>query len=291
VFGAVEPGSSEPDRRQFALNYARLLAASAVAQRQHLDKNPAVANQIQAQMNLVRMQVLSRALYQEMELKAQSVTQDEIQKYYAEHQPNFEQGNLRRILIPSTAMTSAGQLLDAAAVKAKAEELRSRAAAGEDFDQLQQAAYKDLEIRANLPATKLTMVRRTSLPPDEAKAFDSQPGEVSPVFESASYFAILKLESKQSVSIDAAQTEIKAMLQHERMEQQLQSSAKSVIGQFNLTYFDMPTAPDLFPPPGAAQISPTQERQAAGARSRMSSRNRAAMRPPGGFTAPPASPR
>ena len=281
VLDVIEPGSSEEDRRQFALNYARLLAASAVAQRQHLDKNPAVANQIQAQMKFTRMQVLSQALYQQMESNSQNVSQDEIQKYYMEHQANFEQGDVRRILIPITATTSTGQLLDVAAVAAKAEELRRRAAAGEDFDQLQQQAYKDLDVRANLPATKLTMVRRTSLSPDEAKVFDSQPGEVSPVMESAGYLAVLKLESKQSAPIEGAQTEIKAMLQRERMEQQIQSSAKIVKGQFNLTYFDMSAAPELFVPPGAAQTSPPQGRPAAGTRSRMSARNRVTMRPRG----------
>lgn len=286
VFTASGLEISKTDSRQFAINYARLLAASAVAQSQHLDKDPAVADQIQAQMKMVRMQVLSRALYQQMELKSQNVSQDEIQKYYKQHQANFEQGNLRRILIPTTATTSAGQLLDAAAVKAKAEELRTRAAAGEDFDQLQQQAYKDLDIRANLPATKLSMVRRTSLPPNEATVLDLQPGEVSPVVELAGALVILKLESKQSLSVETAQAEIKALLQHERMEQQLQSSAKSVQGEFNLAYFNMPTAPDLFPPPEAAQPSPAQGQQVAGARSRMSARNRLPMRPRSGLALP-----
>lgn len=255
LIDALAPGTPQAARRQFAINYARLLAASGVAQRQHLEKNPAVANALQAQMKLVRMQVLANTLYHQIEEQADNVAASEIQKYYADHLANFDQGEVRRLSISKSAPTTSGQHLDAMAVKAEADELRSRAAAGEDFDQLQQQALKDLGITAAMPPTKLNMVRRTSLPPDEAKVFDLKPGEVSPVLDSPGALVILKLQSKQSMPAEAAQPEIKSILKRERLQQELQNATKSVKAQFNLTYLDMPSAPELFPPLGLTQPS------------------------------------
>ena len=153
----------------------------------------------------------------------------------------------------SIARTS-GQPLDASAIKAKADELRERAAAGEDFDQLQREAYKDLGINVTPPPTKLNMVRRTSLPQDEAKVFDFNVGELSPVLESGGALVILKLESKQSIPIESAGPEIKSILQRDRLQHELQSATNNVKAQFNLKYWTCPRRRSYF----RRQESPSQ---------------------------------
>lgn len=255
LMGALWLDTSPAARRQFAINYARLLAASTVAQGQHLEKDPAVMEKLQAQLTLVRMQVLANALYHRIEEQAENVPTAEIQKYYTEHLASFEQGVVRRLSIPRSAQTTSGQVLEASVVKAKAEELRARAAAGEDFDQLQQAAYKDLGIKPVLAPTKMNMVRRTNLPPDEARVFDLKPGDVSQVLESTGALVILKLESKQAVPMENASSEIKSLLQRAFLHEQFQRATKDVKAQFNLEYLDMPSAPELFPTPVLGQES------------------------------------
>ena len=253
LIDVLAPETPPDARRQFAISYARLLAASEVAQRHHLEKEPEVSKELQAQLKLVRMQVLARTLYRRIEEQAANVPASEIQKYYADHQANFDEGEVVRLTIPKAAPTESGQPLDASAVKATADALRARAAAGEDFDQLQQAAYKELGLKALPSATKLDKVRRTRLAPDEAKVFDLKAGEVSEVMESPGAFVILKLDSKQSIPIETAGSEIKSILRQGRLEHEMHSAAKNVKAQFNLTYLDMPAAPELFVAPAPAR--------------------------------------
>ena len=253
LIDVLAPETPPDARRQFAISYARLLAASEVAQRHHLEKEPEVSKELQAQLKLVRMQVLARTLYRRIEEQAANVPASEIQKYYADHQANFAEGEVVRLTIPKAAPTESGQPLDASAVKATADALRARAAAGEDFDQLQQAAYKELGLKALPSATKLDKVRRTRLAPDEAKVFDLKAGEVSEVMESPGAFVILKLDSKQSIPIETAGSEIKSILRQGRLEHEMQSAAKNVKAQFNLTYLEMPAAPELFVAPAPAR--------------------------------------
>jgi hypothetical protein len=273
IIDLLAPGTPQDARPQFAIKYARLLAASGVARREHLEKDPVVVNELEAQLKLVRMQVLANTLYHQMQEQAENVPMSEIQKYYAEHQANFDQGEVWRLYVPRTVAATSGQPLDASAIKAKADELRERAAAGEDFDQLQREAYKNMGINVAPPLTKLNVVRRTSLPQDEAKVFDLNVGELSPVLESQGALVILKLGSKQSIPVESAGPEIKSILQRDRLQQELQSATNNVKAQFNLQYLDMPSAPELFPPTALAQPG-AKSGTASNLRSRMRSRRR-----------------
>src|SRR6202008_3096859 len=108
----------------------------------------------------------------------------------------FERGELRRLFVPKQNAAAGSQSLDVSILKTKAEELRTRAAAGEDFDKLQQAAYEDLGIKAADSTKKLNMVRRMNLSAEEGKVFDLDPGQVTQVLDSPSAFVVLKLASK-----------------------------------------------------------------------------------------------
>jgi len=245
----LEPNASPAARRQFAINYARLAAASAAANRRHLERDPAVAKQLQMQQKLVYMQVLANTLYREIEVEAKSVPISEIEKYYSGHQADFERGEVRRLLVPKQGVTASTQSFDASILKTKAEELRARAAAGEDFDKLQQAAYEDLGIKAAISTTKLSMARRTSLPVGEDTVFNLDPGQVTQVLDSPSAFVVLKLESKKILSLEDAKLEIVPFLQRERAKQVIRDATESEKAEFNLQYFGLLSVPDLFPPP------------------------------------------
>jgi hypothetical protein len=253
----LEPDAPATANRQFSINYARLLAASDLAEQQHLDRNPEVARELQVQLKLARMQVLADSLLREIRKQTEAIPGSEIQKYYADHRDSFEQAELRRVFLPKSSPDS-GEPLDIGALKSKAEELQARAVTGEDFDQLQQDAYKDLGIKATLPPTKLGVLPRSKFSPDDGKlVFEMQPGGISPLLESEDAILILKLEAKKTISIEDARTEIETLLMHDRLDQELRDATKSVKAQFNLKYLDLPTAPELFPPsilsPGAVK--------------------------------------
>jgi len=278
MINLLTPGASQAVRRQFVINYARVLAASEVAQDKHLEKDPEVARQLEAQLKITRMEVLAHSLYQQLAKDAENAPESEIQKYYDNHLSSFDEGEVLRLSVPRTAPTTDGRLLDESGVKAKAEELRARAAAGDDFAQLQHDAYVDLGISAIGPPTKLNRVRRSNLPPEEAKVFDLNPGEVSPVLESLGALVVLKLVSKQSVPEATLEPEIKSLLRKARMQEELDSATKTVKAQFNLTYLDMTSAPELFVPPAEAQQSASSG-EVSGQRSQMMNRRGPASDP------------
>jgi hypothetical protein len=285
----LTPGATETGRRQFAIIYARLLAATATAEQQRLEEDPGVAKELQAKLNFVRLQVLANALYRKFEEQAGEVSPTEIEKYYAEHSTVFEEGEVERITIPKTAPAAHGAPFDAMTVKAKAEEVQARAKAGGDFLQLQESVYRELGITAPTAPSKREKIRPSQLPPVEARVFDLQPGEVSPVEESPDAFIILKLVSKQTVPLASVQAEIKSILQQQRLQGKLQTASESVKGQFNLGYLGVPTPPELFPVPGAAQASSPGLGRASDARQRtMVGRRRAAT--PAGVTGTAALP-
>ena len=127
IIDLLAPGTPQDGRPQFAIKYARLLAASGVARREHLEKNPGVADELEAQLKLARMQVLANTLYHQMQEQAENVPASEIQKYYMDHRTNFDQGEVWRLYVPRSIAGTSGQPLDASAIKAKADELRERA--------------------------------------------------------------------------------------------------------------------------------------------------------------------
>lgn len=261
VINLVEPNASPAARRQFAVNYARLVTASEAAKRRHLETDPAVAKQILIQQKLVSMQVLANTFYRQIEAEASNVPNSEIEKYYSGHQVDFERGEVRRLVVPKQLSTAGTLTLDASNLKTKAEELRTRAAAGEDFDKLQQAAYEDLGIKSTISTTKLSMARRTSLPVGENIVFDLDPGQVTQVLDTPNAFVILKLETKKMLSPEEAAPEIVPFLQRERAKQVIRSAADSGKAQFDLQYFGLSSAPELFPPPQVTGLAGERGKQ------------------------------
>jgi hypothetical protein len=145
--------------------------------------------------------------------------------------------------------------------------MRERVAAGEDIEQLQQEAYKDLGIRSSAPSTKVPPARRSNLSREEQHVFDLKAEETSPVLESTTEFVILKLVSKQEIPLDSVRQEIVSVLQPERMQQELQNASKGIDAEFNLKYLELASTPELFLPP-----LPTRAGMHPGAKSDIRSR-------------------
>lgn len=245
------PGATPEQRSGFALNYIRLLAASQVALEKRLDHDPVVAKEVEARTQFTRMQVMAGSLYHRVEALAEDVKDSEIQSYYSGNQGNFLQGEVQRILLPKAV--AGGAPVDLAKLKGKAEELRARAAKGEDFDQLQHEAYLALNPNGSVPPTKLATVHRTSLPSAERSVFDLRPGEVTPVVDTQGALEILKLVSAKPVPLETVREEIKIALTNGHLLLLMKDATQDVTANFNLAYLELPKAPELFLPPSLHQ--------------------------------------
>ncbi len=237
------PDATPDQRHQFALNYVRMVAASSVALGKHLDHDPAVAKEMDARLQFTRMQVMASSLYHRVEKLAEDVQELELSSYYAEHSANYTQGEIQRIVLLKA--NSAGSPVDLVMLKSKAEELRARAAKGEDFEALQKEAAA-LNSGTSPSWAKMAMVRRAGLPPVEGVVFDVKPGEVTQVVDAPGAFEVLKLVSLKPVPLDSVRAEIKTALTNGHLQLIMKDATKDVTANFNLAYLSLPSAPELF---------------------------------------------
>jgi hypothetical protein len=242
----LAPGSSPASHPQVAIKYVRMLAAAKLADERKLEDNPVVAAELQKKAGPARAAVLAKAFYLQLEQAAANPTDSELRQYYAEHSSQFEEGEVWKLSLPISGYSKTGVRLNGVIMKTEADSLRNRAVLGYDFDQLQAQAYSDLGIQQPLPPTRLTMARRNSMPEDQAQVFDLQPGEITPVIESYTKLAILKLVSKRIAPFESVLPEIKVDLKQKRLTQELENASKSVTADFNLQYLGMPAQPALF---------------------------------------------
>jgi|SRR3974390_387347 len=267
IVALVAPMAPETLRPQVAIKYVRTLAAAKLADDRRLGNNPTVAAELEKQTQLGRMQVLAKAFYRQMEEHAENPTIAELQQYYAEHKSEFEEGEVWRLSIPKSVFSSKGGRLDPAMVKAELDSLRTRAALGYDFDQLQVQAYTDLDIKQTPPPTRLTIARRSSMPSDQAEVFDLQPGEITPVIDSYTNLVILKLVSKRTAPFDSVTPEIRSGLKPALLKREIQSASENVSAEFNLQYLGVSAQPELFSLSGNA-LAVSDARTSAHARNR-----------------------
>jgi hypothetical protein len=264
----LAPNITPQMKKQLASILPRLMAMADDAKKQGLDKTP----QYKERVKFRTMQVLAEALQQKIQEEAAKVPDADIEKYYKEHPDNFEQYDLDRIFVPRTKqeadlknepgknekLTEDEQKAKEAAEKAKEEEgqqamtkladdLRARAAAGEDFIKLQKEAFEAAGMKIESPTVNLPSIRRTGLSPAHAAAFDLKPGEVSQVISDAGGHYIYKLNSKTETPLDQAKGEIRSRLQNERTRESMDKLNSSFKVETNEAYFG-PGGPGAVPP-------------------------------------------
>jgi hypothetical protein len=262
LMNILEPSAPIPVRRQLALNYSRLAAAAAAAEDSQLSKDPAIVKRIEVQQKLVRMQVLANALFAQVEAHATALSPEEINKYYADHQADFVRGDVLRLTVPKT-ISAETKPDDVVALRTLAESYRTRAAAGENIDHLQQELFDNLGVKMKLPPTRINMPRPSNLSLAERPVFELQPGGVTQLIETASAFTFLKLDSKQPIPLDIAKPEIVAILQHDSTQEATRKATAAADPQFNLKYFGLATAPEILPPPQIAALASSQTSQSS----------------------------
>jgi parvulin-like peptidyl-prolyl isomerase len=128
------------------------------------------------------------------------------------------------------------------AMKKEAELIRARAAAGEDFDKLQQEVYTFAGLKLSPPSTKMMKVRQTSLPNDASAVFDLKTGEVSQVIAGPTGYLIYKVEGKDTIPFEKARPEIMAVLSKQRIQDLRQAILQSATTVLNDAYFPEPAA-------------------------------------------------
>lgn len=244
LVNTVAPTIAPAARKQLATQYGMALVMVHKAHQMGLDQGP----KFQELMRVARIGVLTKELSQSLQDEAGHVTDKEIETYYHNNDTAFQEVELQRIFIPRSKQLAEAKdkpADDAAkkqeqesedAMKKLAEALRARAAAGEDFEKLQDEAIAASELKGK-PPTKLGKVRRTSLPPDQAQIFNLKPGETSQLISTPNGYLVYKVGEKDTLPLDKVRDEISSTLRSQRMQDALQTIQQSATPELNEKYF------------------------------------------------------
>ena len=264
VLDAVQPNMPKPAQKQFAERYVAALMLADKAHELGLDHGP----EFDELMQIQRLQLLARLAMESEQKNAVKVTDADIEGFYQQHSGDFKTVSYDRIYVPKQKQDDTIKPNDPDAqkkrsaseqeMKAEADKLRARAAAGGDFAKLQQEAYDFAGLKLKATNTHVDKVSKRALPPSDASIFDLKKGEVSQVLNDPQGFMIYKVDEVQEQPLADVRDEISRALQQQKAQQFYQSVQKSAAAaNYDNAYFVTPAAPSLRnpgesgPPPAA----------------------------------------
>jgi hypothetical protein len=231
---ALDPKMPESNRLALATEYVRLLAMAGEAERMNLDKTP----EFKMLEDFTRLQLLERQLVRKLTQDTQ-VSDAEVAEAFQRNQKEYEEGVVRRIVLPKTSTAVASAQFE------EAEKIRQRAIAGEDLEQLQREIWSR-NGHGPVPATRMGPLRRSALPSGAQEVFDLKTGSFAPLIDDRDAYYIYKLESKTLPSLESVAPAIRGALTSEHLQARMRSLRDKVSISVNEDYFGaLPKTDDL----------------------------------------------
>lgn len=235
-------------KKQFASQYGMLRGLAKLAEKEKIDQSSSFKNQL----DFVRMELLARLAFNEVTKGTQFVPDEEIKKYYKEHEGEFQQAKVRGIFISLTPPSKPGEKKEGQKDEAKKEEsktrthveamelalkLRQKILAGADFAAVAKESSDDASTAVK--GGDFGTVRRGQLPPNIEKAvFSLKPKEVSePVQEARGYYLFL-VDEARTTTLDEATPQIRGQLQQQKLVTALDKVKAEYPVKFNDDYFE-----------------------------------------------------
>jgi len=233
-------------RRSLGDEYVLMLVLSQDALRHHLDSTPA----FHQMLALRRRQLLATTAYQEI-VRQSVVTPEEISKYFAAHQSEFEEAQIYQVVIrkkPEEAKEGTPGLT-AEEAKTRAEEIRKALSSGDDIKKVAEKYQVPNFVRVD---DEPSAIRRGTLRPDMEKAvFELKDGQVSEVFDVTQYLVFYKVASHKAGELKKdVSSQIEKTLQQQKVNSALDELKKNAKVWLDDGYFPTPSPPG---PQGAAK--------------------------------------
>jgi hypothetical protein len=232
-----KPVARGAGRKQFADNLVKVFLLSQEGKKRKLDETAAFKTHILFQ----NANTLAAATFEEIG-KTLTVSDADLQKYYADHKGEYEQVRARHILIrfagsPLPLKPGQKDLTEAEAL-AKAQDLVKRLKAGEDFSALATKESDDTGSAAN--GGDLNFFHRGQMvPPFEQAAFALQPGQLSEPVKSQFGYHVIKVEAKETKTLADVKPEIEKRLKPEQSQKYLEDLQKKNTVLYDPTFFDL----------------------------------------------------
>lgn len=225
-----------PGRKQFADNLVKVMTLAQEGHRRGLDQTPAFKLQTMFQQD----NYLAGLTFSQ--LGNGKVTEEDAHKYYEEHKQEWDTITARHILIRfqgSAVPVRAGQkdLTDAEAL-AKAQDIRKRLLAGEDFATLAKAESDDTGSGAN--GGELGAFHHGQMVPAfEAAANSLKAGEISEPVKTQFGYHIIKVEKHDSKPFEEVRAEIEKRLGPEQSNKILEELVTKANPTYDPEFFNM----------------------------------------------------
>jgi DNA-directed RNA polymerase specialized sigma24 family protein len=266
IVNAVQPNMPTPAKKQFVNRYVAALFLAEKAHELGLDQGPT----FDERMHIARLQVLAQMGGERMHQEVANVTEGEIEIYYHDHIADYKTISYDHLLVPKQKQVDPAtekpgdpdlqkkREASEAEMKAEADKLRARAAAGEDFAKLQQEAYDFggyTQVKASTNP-RVDKARKDRIPVADASIFELKAGDVSQVFANPGGYAVYKIEAIEDVPLASVHDEISRKLAAEREHRQIDSWESST--KLDDAYFAAPAtpAPPTLRNPGEAAPAP-----------------------------------
>jgi len=229
-------------KRAFAEQIVQVKVLSQEAEKRKVDQEPKIRDEVAFQ----RQNLLAQAMFLKLQ---ESVKVDDaaVEKYYNEHKSDYEILKGRHILIrvkgaPMQAVPGKPELTDEEAL-AKAQELRKRLVAGEDFATIAKAESDDAGSGAQ--GGDLGEFRKgTMVPPFETAAFAAKVNEITEPVKTPFGYHLIKVESHITRSMAEARPDIEKKLRPEIARTSVADLRKGATVQMDDGFFG-PAAPVL----------------------------------------------
>jgi peptidyl-prolyl cis-trans isomerase C len=233
-------------RKQFADQIVRILVLAQEGHRRKLDETPS----FKTQSSFQNANMLAGLTYDQLGKDA-AVSPDEMQKYYDAHKGEFERVKARHILIRAQGsplpVRPGGKDLPEADALAKAQEIRKKIEAGAPFDELAKSESDDTSSGA-IGGDLGFFGRNQMVPPFEEAAFALKAGELSQPVKTPFGFHIIKVEARESKSLDEMKPEIERRLRPDMAGKVLEDLQKNSGVVYDPDFFGPAPAPAPQPP-------------------------------------------
>jgi len=263
-------------RKRVADQYIQALLLAEKAHESGVDRTA----DFEKQMYFLRLRALASAGYQDLQKEAGNVSDSEVEAYYKQHLADFKAITFDKLYVPKQKVVETSALkpndpdlqkkreASEAEMKAEADKLRARAAAGEDFVKLQQEAYDAAGMKqqtATAENTHKENQRKSYIPPSDASIFELKAGDISPVFNDPAGFMVYKVIEVKDLPVATVHDEISRAAQAEKLKSALDALQSSVKTTLDESYFATPAAPTLRNPGEvpASQTAPPHRMPAA----------------------------
>jgi len=209
-------GPADLSRKSIADNYSSLLMLSQMAKANHLQDTP----QVQRQLAIDRMQILSNAQF--MKLKEQAKpTPQQIKSYYDAHLDDYDVVKIKRVFIMGNPNATSGNFTPAQA-KALADKVKQAIASKQDvFVILKSAKHGTTDVVADdQPLT----FQRGELPPQMDKAsFGLSEGQWTQMADGPNEFVFIQLVNKSRKDLNDVSSQIEKTLQADNLRDELKT--------------------------------------------------------------------